>query len=163
MEFSAFCKAVHIAQGYPDPALPVDLVALDPGETTGYAHFHAGKLVSSSQLPTHRIKVSVPILQKVILPSTSLVVYEDYRIYAWKTESHAWASLHTPKLLGVIETVAHLTDTPTFTQMAQQAKQFCTDQKLKEWGYYQPGLQHARDAIRHGCYYLLFNLIKPVK
>jgi hypothetical protein len=29
------------------------------------------------------------------------------------------------------------------------AKGFATDDKLKAWGFWQPGQRHARDAIRH--------------
>lgn len=41
-------------------------------------------------------------------------------------------------------------------QMAVTAKNFCTDDKLKQWGFWQAGQKHARDSIRHGCYFLLF-------
>lgn len=41
-------------------------------------------------------------------------------------------------------------------QMAAQAKGFVDDDKLKAWGFWIKGKKHARDAIRHGVYYLLF-------
>jgi hypothetical protein len=41
--------------------------------------------------------------------------------------------------------------------MAHQAKGFVTDEKLKAWGFYQKGVRHARDSIRHACYFLLFD------
>lgn len=163
MPFLEFLKRAHLAQYKRELELPEHLVALDPGETTGYAYFHNGELAEYSQLPTHRVRKSIPILQKFIKDTTDLVVYEDYKVYGWKTESHAWESLHTPKLIGAIEAVCYITNTPTFTQMAQQAKQFVTDQKLKDWGYYYEGLRHTRDAIRHGCYYMLFNHHKDPK
>lgn len=135
------------------------LIALDPGETTGYAIFEAGVLIDAGQLDTRRIKLSVQVLTDFFdrFSNTPFVVFENYKVYAWKTESHAWATLHTPQLLGVIETLCYLRGWKTARQMAQQPKQFCTDIKLKTWGYYRTGEQHARDAIRHGCYYLLFN------
>lgn len=40
-------------------------------------------------------------------------------------------------------------------QMAVQAKGFVTDERLKEWGFWLPGMRHSRDAIRHGIYWLL--------
>ena len=36
-----------------------------------------------------------------------------------------------------------------------KAKGFVTDAKLKEWGLWQDGLRHSRDAIRHGIYFLV--------
>ena len=45
--------------------------------------------------------------------------------------------------------------------MAQQAKGFVTDAKLKEWGMWDIGHKHARDACRHCVYYLVSQ--KPKK
>ena len=90
---------------------------------------------------------------------------EDYKIYAWKTDTHTWATLHTPQLLGVIRTIAVLQGIPLETRMAVEAKTFCDNDKLEMWGLYKPGMRHARDAIRHGCFSLLFSknvlFIKP--
>lgn len=152
VDFLTFlCKAKR-------PTPPERLLALDPGETTGYAYFHRGQLVESGQLSTQYVKTSIkPLSDFFDAHSTSLVVFEDYRIYSWKTDTHTWASLHTPQLLGVIETLCYLRQIKTFRQMAQQPKQFCTDEKLELWHMYKIGERHARDAIRHGCYYQLFN------
>jgi hypothetical protein len=159
------------------------LVCFDPGETTGYAVFENGALEDSSQLDTRDISKCTKLMfdelehhkypelkfasrnleSKLSLgkPREVKVVIEDYRVYGWKTESHAWENLHTPKLIGGIQTVCGLLGVPYHMQMAGQVKTFCTNDKLKEWDMYQTGQQHARDAIRHGCYYLLFN--KPDK
>jgi hypothetical protein len=40
--------------------------------------------------------------------------------------------------------------------MAQQAKAFWTDEKLKLVGLYEPGMKHARDALRHLLYLICF-------
>jgi len=40
--------------------------------------------------------------------------------------------------------------------MAQHAKQWWTDEKLKRFGIYPKGLKHGRDALRHLLYYMLF-------
>ena len=85
------------------------------------------------------------------------VVMEDYKVYGWKTDQHAWAALHTPKFIGSIVALCYIHQIPYHMQMAQQAKGFCSDEKLEGWGYYDRGMRHARDAVRHGCYYTLFN------
>ena len=41
-------------------------------------------------------------------------------------------------------------------RMAQQPKGFCTDDKLSAWGLNPTGLKHARDAVRHLTFQLLF-------
>lgn len=142
----------------PDTPTPKCLLALDPGETTGWAVFKDGVLANYGQLPTHTVEASVPIIMNLLEEyEPTKLVYEDYKVYGWKTQSHAWDSLHTPRLIGNIQTLCVLQNIPISAQMAQHAKQFCTDSKLKMWGYYKPGMKHARDAIRHGCYYILFN------
>lgn len=40
------------------------------------------------------------------------------------------------------------------TQMPSAAKNTITDQRLKLWGVYKPGAEHARDAQRHGLLFL---------
>ena len=196
MDFETFLTKTRAKQPSWQP--PHILVALDPGETTGYAIFVQGKLHAIRQLATKDIATSTDILRHLnhfatldpnayqiyqtrqpkqtdktikalyepFLPSETkgrpdIIVYENYKVYSWKTENHAWAGLHTPQLIGCIETLARLYDIPTYTQMAQQAKHFCTDTKLKEWGLYNPGMRHAMDAVRHACYYLLFNHPEP--
>lgn len=147
---------------------PTTMLCFDPGETTGFAVFQRGLLTECAQLPTHTLEKGIPIIHELIQKfQPDCIIYELYRVYAWKTESHSWDTLHTPRLIGGIETLGILTQIPTRGQMAQQAKKFCTTDKLQMWGYDQPGKPHARDAIRHGCYYLLFNhkkyLEKPSK
>lgn len=154
MNFEQFLAKIN-----PVEPLPL-LIALDPGETTGYAVYQNGKLIDAGQLPTSYIIQGIQSLEPLLdkyLDQKPYCVFENYRIYSWKTETHTWAELHTPQMLGVIETLCYVRGIKCSRQMAQQAKQFCTDDKLKMWGYYKPGLKHARDAIRHGCYYLLFN------
>jgi hypothetical protein len=88
------------------------------------------------------------------------VVMEDYKVYSWKTKDHAFAGLHTPRLIGALELVCFDLGIPLYKQMAVQAKGFCTDDKLQAWGLWQEGMRHARDAIRHALYYLLFTHAK---
>lgn len=146
----------------PDYVPPKIILALDPGETTGVAVFENGQLVDASQLDTSTVTPTgvdalLPILEEL---QPDLVVYEDYRVYGWKSDTHAWSGLHTPQFIGAIKTLCHLQGIPTYTQMAQQPKQFCTDKRLKEWDYYLPSKKHARDAVRHGTYFMLFNAHK---
>ena len=157
MDFLTFLSKTN-----PERIMPV-VIALDPGETTGYAVFVEGTLERCGELDTETLKVGYPALMDLFASvrtrtvHTPQIVYEEYRIYSWKTEQHTWAGLHTPQLIGGIEALAYVKHWPTYGQTAQVAKGFCTDDKLKMWGMYQKGQRHARDAIRHGAYYLLFN------
>lgn len=135
------------------------LVSFDPGKTTGYAVFQDLKLITAGQLSTPELgpsfKLFIDLFQQ---HKPTLCVVEDYRVYKHKKEQHAWSELHTAKLIGVIEGAAasYEPSMEVIKQPAFVAKGFCTDAKLKEWNLYLRGQKHARDAIRHACYQILF-------
>jgi len=153
-------------------ALPKCILTLDPGETTGYSVWKPNSKFTWSEAPLYEAnQVKTKTIRQAIARETSkeqslyslfagfapdLVVFEDYRVYGWKTEEHAWSSVHTIQLIGYIKSECITRGIPFVIQSAQVAKQFCTDEKLDTWGYYKPGLRHGRDAIRHGAYYILF-------
>jgi hypothetical protein len=83
-------------------------------------------------------------------------VFENYQIYEWKNADHSWSQVPTIQIIGCIKTLCKQHKISYSSQTAQVAKQFCTDEKLQQWGYYKAGMRHGRDAIRHGCYFLLF-------
>ncbi len=145
------------------PALHGHLLVFDPGHTTGWAVFHDSQLVECGETDTTTIEIATPHLTELITAFEPWhIVLEDYRIYRWRAKHHAGSDLPTARVIGCIETLALQQGLAAPTkQPAQIAKGFCTDKKLKEWGYYQPGKKHASDAIRHGCYFLLFGAIRP--
>jgi hypothetical protein len=142
----------------------VRVLALDPGETTGACVFVGPNLTDARQLQTGLMPIAAITIREYIeyyhrnAGPLAAVVVEDYRVYSWKTKDHAWAGLHTPRLIGALELICYDFGLQLVKQTAQQGKGFCTDDKLKSWGVYQEGKQHARDAIRHACYYLLFRV-----
>jgi hypothetical protein len=135
-------------------------LALDPGETTGVAHLKSNGTIVLRQPETKIIGQAYDgLLELVKNIGPHHIRYEDYKVYGWKADDHAWASLHTAKWIGAIEVVAHITQIPVSKKMAQHAKAFWTDEKLKVCNVYEPGMKHARDALRH----LLFRLCFPDK
>lgn len=139
------------------------VLGLDPGETTGACFFVGPKLVHTCQIPTKTPSSGGALVRNYIQTyGPDIVVMEMYRVYSWKAEDHSWHNLHTPRLIGAIEFICDHVVVPVklVQQTAQQAKGFCTDEKLKAWGVYQEGRPHARDAIRHALYYLLFSVAK---
>ena len=139
-----------------------NLLALDPGETMGWSLFRCEtggiELVDCGQLLcTPLAPVGIERTRALITKcNPQHIAYEDYRVYNWKANQHSWSELHTPKLIGCIVTIAHLRDIPTSCELAQQPKNFVTDEKLEIWKMYQKGQRHARDSIRHGLFWLLF-------
>lgn len=138
------------------------LLSLDPGHTTGFAIFHGTTLVKADQIDTkpeeqQPLEITLTNLMDLFtIYSPEEVVFEDYRIYAWRAKHHANSEVHTVRLIGMIMTLCLQHGLQSFKQSASIAKSFATNAKLEEWGLYQPGYKHANDAIRHGCYFIAF-------
>jgi len=142
---------------------PGQLLTFDPGETTGWSLWEDGHLEQCGQLDTDDVPQAALLLADFFDVYNFVhehkyqcyVVIEEYRIYSWKTESHAWKDIHTIRLIGAIEAILAMRGLEDRYQMcgAGLAKTFATDEMLKSWGFWKPNRRHARDAIRHGCYY----------
>lgn len=139
--------------------IPQRLICLDPGKTTGWCLFENGKLTLTGQIPDCFDDKNIDTTELFKLfdaLNPDFILYEDYKVYGHKLERHTFNPVFTLRLIGAIESYAQIKGLPTHKQMAVTAKNFCTDDKLKQWGFWQQGARHARDSIRHGCYFLLF-------
>jgi hypothetical protein len=131
------------------------VLILDPGETTGVALFEDGYLLNAGQIV---IRENFSKLEEIFLATLpQYVVCEEYRIYGGKAMSHAHSTIPTLRYIGAIQMLCSQRDINIYFQSASRAKGFCTDDRLHDWGMYVEGLQHARDAIRHGAAFYLFN------
>lgn len=139
---------------------PESILCFDPGHTTGWAVFKDSTLANSGQINT-RDDTKAPHLINELFQQhqPDIVICEDYRVYGWRQEHHVGSDMLTTRIIGMVETCAAFMYVPIIKYMAVEAKRFCTDKKLKEWGFYVKSQKHARDAIRHGCYYLVFRHI----
>ena len=138
----------------------------DPGQTTGFAVFERGPdhttLLHADQLPTWPLERGAQVLRDSLDKwHPNHMVYEAYHIYSWKSDEHKFSEVPTLQIIGALRAYTIDRGIPETSQTAQIGKGFCTDAKLETWGLYLPGLIHARDAIRHGCHYLLFGSIQP--
>ncbi len=158
--FKEFAEGVRKSRKLPpDVFQGVTVLALDPGVTTGYAVLSNDELADYGQHKNDDVALAARFIDELMVKwEPRVVVVEDYRVYSWKQKQHAWSDLHTARLIGAIELVVQLRpmNIALVKYPASSAKGFCTDERLMEWGYYQKGLRHARDAIRHACYYALF-------
>lgn len=150
---------LYYSQVKKDPSLRDEgtLIAFDPGETTGVAVFKEGVLKEQFQLKTWPLVEAVNSFTHIIdVHKPTRCVYESYQVYEWKADDHSWSQIPTIQVIGCLQTLLIQRKIPFWTQTAQVAKQFVTDQRLEDWGMWFKGIRHARDAIRHGCYFLLF-------
>lgn len=155
-----------------EPLADFKLLALDPGQTTGWSIWthqdHQTELVRQGQASTWPMTDAVKSLndlvgmaQRVEAKGPLLLVFEAYNVYAHKLQQHTHSDVPTLRVIGVIETLCTQAGVEYFTQTAQVAKAFSTDGNLKSWGYYQRGQRHARDSVRHGTYFIMFTKWAP--
>ena len=148
------------------------VLALDPGYTTGIACIQGDTLRMYGQMNTRKLDLlTYKDIERILDEYLSLwdvntdihtmckfqLVAEDYRIYSWKSEEHEWSDVYVARLIGFIQAVCVQRGVTMHLRLAQHAKGFMTDDKLKRMGWYQRGLPHARDAIRHALYHTLFD------
>lgn len=141
------------------------LLTLDPGETTGVSFWEVtqeeANLKHIDQIKTWPLEHAVNNFQRLFDEyRPSFVVFESYQVYQWKLDEHSFSDVPTVQVIGCLKTYCIFRGIKYTSQTAQVAKQFCTDDKLDKWGLYHKGQRHARDAIRHGVYFLLFGLKK---
>lgn len=141
--------------------LPKNLLAYDPGNTTGWAFFHEGAFIKSGQIttpPGDYAELYKHLKGHVQEYRPEMVVIENYVVYKNKIELHANMELWVPKIIGVMHFFySMMIGAEIKLQLASEVKAFCTDEKLKAWKMYNVANKHANDATRHGCKYLIFN------
>lgn len=125
-------------------------LALDPGETTGWATFnHAGDMLAMGQFKQAE---QTKVLNDLIHADLKHVIAEDYRNYASHKQAR-WSRNQTSKNIGAIELMCELRSVPCTLQGAH----------VKHIGYKWCGLpgppsnhsiSHQYDAMVHGVYWL---------
>lgn len=138
-----------------------DVLAFDPGETTGICHAHVypdrTEIITQNQIKSWPLEEAVKTFSwELKRACPKLVVFERYGVYSWKTQQHTNSDVPTLQVIGCLKTLCIQHSIPYIQQTAQIAKQFVTDDKLQKWGFDPKGKRHARDATRHACYFLLF-------
>lgn len=125
-------------------------LALDPGETTGFAFFDdQGIIIEMGQFKQAQQQ---EWLAANIEPTLKGVVCEDYRNHG-HTQQKKWSRNQTSKNIGAIEMICTLRGVPVFLQ----------PNTVKKIGYMWGGLEgppsnhaisHQYDAYAHGVYWL---------
>ena len=133
-------------------------LALDPGETTGWATFDdKGVIIEWGQVIQADLH---KWLDKTITSDLRAVISEEYRIYSSRRQRQ-WSRNQTSKNEGAIEAICSLRDVPFFLQPAN----------VKKIGYLWAGLgaapsnhsiSHQWDAVAHGTFWLRSKgILKP--
>lgn len=134
----------------------VAYVALDPGETTGWATFDfEGNAIGMGQFPQSQ---QTKRLTDLLSPDLKAVVCEDYRNFGWKQQKK-WSRNQTSKNIGAIQLLCEMRNIPFHLQQPN----------IKSIGYLWAGMDgpptnhaisHQYDAYVHGVYWLQSNGIR---
>lgn len=127
-------------------------IALDPGETTGWAGFDNKGIIQAYGQFTQDEQTKW--LDENITPNVKMVIIEEYRNY--KGGTFRGQTNQTSKNIGAIEMICELRVVPYTRQPAN----------IKKIGYKFAGLgeaptnhsiSHQYDAVAHGVYWLRVN------
>lgn len=127
-------------------------LAIDPGETTGWAAFdESGVIIAIGQFKQTEQN---DWLDEHIKPTLKTVITEDYQNHAWKRQKN-WSRNQTSKNIGSIEAFCHIRRIPIVLQR----------NTVKSIGYKFMGMvppsdhsiSHQYDAAAHGTYWLRTN------
>lgn len=126
-------------------------IALDPGDTTGYATFSAsGQIREMEYYPLDEIRERF----MMDIWDAIAVICEDWRLYPDAAKHFYFSQMPTAKLIGWLEGVCYMKTVPFHLQAAQ----------IKSTGYKHWGksplpksnpMNHAYDAVVHGREFLI--------
>lgn len=126
-------------------------LAVDPGNLTGWATFMLGGhwasgSVNSGQMPADEFLdwvCDAPLL----LDGSCLWLVETFTVTA---QTASMSQQPVPmEVIGVLKFLARRSGARLELQTPASAKRFVSDAQLRKIGLWQPGMDHARDAIRH--------------
>lgn len=154
-----------------------NILALDPGGTTGYCLFrpalqmlpdrgHLGPEEHHLDLWKFLADIYKATVGTPDKPEELHIVCEQFEFR--QTERHRDFINYIPReYIGVVKLFYQTTRSSQYLspqtpqlhfQSAAQAKGFWTDEKIKKLGLWVPGQKHAMDATRHYLYYRVFTL-----
>ena len=123
-------------------------LAIDPGESTGWATFNE----SGDVIGFGTAKGREAVYSKLAEVEAEVIIMEDYRLYPWKSKEQSWSPFETVRVIGAVEYHGYL----------HQARIVLQEPGIKAIGYKWAGLtkpknhalSHETDAYVHGVYYL---------
>lgn len=132
------------------------ILAIDPGHTTGIAYKDFSEDADFFTPPFTMMPVGfdtcayeIACLFENVSAWPDLVICEKFQITGLTARKTTGGSNEAIELIGVARYLTKKWNIPFEEQRPADAMSFVTDDKLKRIGWYKPGLDHARDAMRH--------------
>jgi hypothetical protein len=134
----------------------VRYLAIDPGDTTGWAEFNeTGDLTGFGQVKEHEFN---DFVTEHMHSDLTAVIVEDYKLFAHKAKAQSWSRMSTSKKIGKIEILADLKKVKVILQPANNKSIGYM------WGGIEPpsnhSISHQYDAYAHGVFWLQKNGIR---
>lgn len=124
------------------------VIAYDPGLATGFASWDDGKHATA--------ELDIETMYRTVdmeVDDSDIVVCESFVITA--RTARLSAAPWSLELIGCIKRACYLAGKELVMQAPSTAKRVASDEHLRNYGWWTPGSDHARDASRHLMYYLL--------
>lgn len=168
--------APHGQTSRPIPAF--DLLAFDPGGTTGWAHVHCdGGMPSGLTMDDFKLTVGELGPEEhheelwgflngfwISYPHTLHIVTESFNFRQFATDGSsgkAKVELISCEYIGIIKLFAERNEVPCVSYNSSEGKGFATDMKLEAMGWFQTPKtpkRHMNDAIRQAVCYMVKRL-----
>lgn len=145
-------------------AFPIDeIIAIDPGKTTGFAHFevddseHPFTPVTLREIEWDEHWAFFLNLQRTLNisnPDNIVVVVENFRLYAHEVAHQINSDFPSSQIIGVCKYITITSGIELVLQMASAKRQFPSNE-LRKWlppNTLLPTSLHIRDAISHAMY-----------
>jgi hypothetical protein len=142
-----------------------EIIAIDPGKTSGFAHFevdfyaeeHPFTPVAMREIEWDEHWSFFLNLQHALencAPEHTIVVVENFRLYAHEASHQINSDFPSSQIIGVCKYITITTGIELVLQMASVKRQFPSGE-LRKWFSPQtrlPTSLHIRDAISHALY-----------
>jgi len=130
-------------------------LALDPGHTSGWATFDdTGDCTAVGQIKGLE---SLHAFLSKITPPPEVVIFENFKLFAWKAAQQSGSQLETVQAIGLIKAacftwgVTPVDQNPNIKSVAEKWSGVKANKNHAE--------SHKDDAYNHGIYYLVQNKI----
>lgn len=130
------------------------MLSVDPGGTTGYCKASFDGTTLTLRPGQERFTGGALfnfILEEIqaarkVQDSKFYLIYEKFH---YRNKARPGLDLTAPKLIGVMDLLVEEEGLLAFPQMPAEAMGYWTNDQLKRFQIYVPGMEHGRDAMRH--------------
>ena len=146
-----------------------NVLAVDPGKTTGYWLFNAdgeSSITSPAKFAGGQLAQwdFIEWMERHLKDFAPLeIVCETFQVTQRSLQQRG-ERLWSVEQIGILQYLCRKNGWSYTEQSPSDAKNFVSDEKLKRIGWYIKGMEHSRDAARHAVLYAVRqNLLNPLR